>query len=101
MFDHKNKALKKGDIKKRWSQRVTQESHALELEEGVFTWDDPEAIARSLMNSALRSTNRKAEPYHSAMSMLNFYINRAGKNLPKERRKILEEVKEQLRLLFG
>ena len=86
---------------KNWSKKVTQESHALALEEGVFTWDDPKAIAHSLMNSALKSTHRKASPYQSAMSMLNFYINRAGKKLPKERRKILEEAKKQLHQLFG
>ena len=85
----------------KWSQKVTQTSFALELEEGVFTWDNPKKIAESLKDSAERSTRRKATPFQSAMSMLNFYINRAGKNLPPERRKVLEEAKVELRKLYG
>jgi len=85
----------------KWSQKVTQTSFALELEESVFTWNDPKKIAESLKNSAERSTRRKATPFQSAMSMLNFYINRAGKNLPPERRKVLEEAKVELRKLYG
>jgi len=80
---------------------VTRESNALDLEEGVFTLDDPGEIARSLKRSAMRSERRKAEPFRSAMSMLNFYLNRAGRNLPAERRAILEAAKEELRALFG
>jgi uncharacterized protein DUF3175 len=85
---------------KRWSQHVTETSHALDLEEGVFTSDDPKSIARSLKKSADASHNRKADPFRSAMSMLNFYINRAGKKLPAGRRKVLEAAKDELRALF-
>lgn len=86
--------------KKRWSQYVTENSHALILDEGVFTWDDPIKIAKSLSRSALESNNRKAPPFQSAMSMLNFYINRAGKKLPVERKAILNQAKSELRKLF-
>ena len=84
-----------------WSGRVTRESHALDLEEGVFTWKDPRRIARSLKRSAEASTRRKAPPFRSAMSMLVFYINRAGKNLDDEQRAILEQAKDELRKLYG
>lgn len=80
-----------------WSKEVTETSFALELEEGVFTWQDPKRIAKSLMESALASTRRKTAPFRSAMSMLVFYINRAGRNLKEDRRKILEQAKEELR----
>jgi Protein of unknown function (DUF3175) len=86
--------------RKRWSQRVTQESNALDLEQGVFSKDDPRSIARSLKRSADRSKRRKAEPFRSAMSMLTFYINRAGKTLSKSRLKQLEAAKEELRDLY-
>jgi len=86
---------------KQWSAKVTHESHALELEDGVFTWDDPKRIARSLKASAEASSARKASPYRSAMSMLVFYINRAGKNLDDSRRRILEQAKDELRALYG
>lgn len=87
--------------KKKWSQAVTDHSIALDLEEGVFTWDDPKKIALSLARSAELSLRRKARtPYQSAMSMLNFYINRAGKNLKPERKRVLEEAKKELRHLF-
>src|SRR6266481_6122690 len=86
---------------KRWSQRVTQESNALDLEQGVFSKDDPRSIARSLKRSADRSQRRKVDPFRSAMSMLTFYINRAGKALPNSRRKRLEAAKEELRVLYG
>lgn len=86
--------------KKNWSNYVTKHSFALDLEEGVFTWDDPKQIAVSLKQSAENSIKRKASPFQSAMSMLNFYINRAGKNLKPERRKILEQAKVELRKLF-
>lgn len=86
--------------KKYWSGRVTRESNALDLESGVFTGEDPKKIARSLRRSAEMSTRRKAPPFQSAMSMLNFYINRAGKNLPPRRKKILNQAKEELRRLF-
>lgn len=86
---------------KNWSGDVTRQSAALDLEPGVFTFDDPEAIAASLKRSAEASTRRKARPFQSAMSMLNFYINRAGRNLPEERRMILEAAKVALRRQFG
>lgn len=85
----------------RWSARVTQQSHALALEEGVFTWSDPKKIALSLRQSAENSTQRKASPFRSAMSMLTFYINRAGKNLDQEQLMILEQAKQELRKLYG
>ncbi len=84
----------------RWSSKVTHESNALDLEEGVFTWKDPRKIARSLKRSADSSTRRKAEPFRSAMSMLVFYINRAGKNLPEEQKTVLQNVKQELRKLY-
>jgi hypothetical protein len=80
---------------------VTRESNALDLEEGVFTKDDPKDVAASLKRSAVSSTRRKAEPYRSALSMLTFYINRAGRNLPPARRKTLMQAKQELRKLFG
>jgi len=86
---------------KYWSQRVTEKSNALDLESGVFTWSSPRAIARSLKRSAQLSTRRKAGAYQSAMSMLNFYINRAGRNLSPKRRRILERAKSELRITFG
>ncbi len=84
-----------------WSQEVTRSSNALDLEPGVFTWDDPRRIAASLKRSAEASTRRKAPPFQSAMSMLNFYINRAGRKLPPERRRVLEQAKDELRILYG
>ena len=86
---------------KRWSQRVTETSNALDLEEGVFSKDDPRSIARSLKRSAEHSHRRKSDPFQSAMSMLSFYINRAGSKLSEERRSILEAAKEELRRLYG
>ncbi|AIO68794.1 DUF3175 domain-containing protein [Burkholderia oklahomensis] len=84
-----------------WSNDVTQHSNALDLEPNIFKSDDPEAIAQSLKRSALDSTRRKGTPLQSAMSMLNFYMNRAGRNLPKARRDTLERVKKKLREAFG
>ncbi len=84
-----------------WSGKVTRESAALDLEEGVFTWRDPKRIARSLKQSAEASTRRKAPPFRSAMSMLVFYINRAGKNLDDGQLRILEQAKDELRALYG
>jgi hypothetical protein len=86
---------------KRWSARVTRESDALDLKKGVFTQRDPAKIARSLKRSAERSRRRKADPYRSALSMLTFYINRAGKKLPASRKKILERAKDKLREQSG
>ncbi len=85
----------------KWSAKVTRKSAALDLEEGVFTWKDPKRIANSLKRSAEASTRRKAPPFRSAMSMLVFYINRAGKNLDAEQRQILEQAKVALRRLYG
>jgi hypothetical protein len=84
-----------------WSSEVTRSSNALDLERSVFTWRDPRSIARSLKSSAEASERRKARPYQSAMSMLNFYINRAGKNLSQKRRQVLDQAKIELRRLFG
>jgi putative cell wall-binding protein len=84
----------------RWSKKVTETSNALDLEPGVFTFENPKAIAQSLKRSAEQNTRRKATPYQSAMSMLNFYINRAGKNLSTERRKTLEQAKIELKKAF-
>lgn len=84
-----------------WSGKVTKTSIALDLEQGVFTWDNSKKIALSLKRSAQESIRRKAGPFQSAMSMLNFYINRAGKNLPSSRKKILEQAKIELRKLFN
>jgi len=86
---------------RKWSQHVTETSDALTLEEGVFKKGSPRAIARSLKRSAERSQRRKSEPYRSAMSMLVFYINRAGKGLPKTRKVKLEKAKDELRALYG
>jgi hypothetical protein len=86
---------------RRWSRTVTERSDALDLRQGVFTWNDPKRIARSLKRSAESSKRRKADPYRSALSMLTFYINRAGKNLPASRRRILTRAKGELRKQFG
>jgi hypothetical protein len=86
---------------RRWSARVTQHSDALDLQAGVFRLKEPKSIAKSLKRSAEHSARRKASPYRSALSMLVFYINRAGKNLPAARRKTLERAKVELRKLFG
>ena len=86
---------------KYWSRRVTQTSNALDLDSGVFAKDDPRAIARSLKRSAERSKRKKSSSYRSAMSMLTFYINRAGKNLPKKRLRVLERAKKELRAEYG
>jgi hypothetical protein len=90
----------RADEPKQWSQRVTQNSNALDLESGVFTWDDPVAIARSLKASAEASDRRKSTAFRSAMSMLTFYMNRAGRELPAEQRTHLEAAKDELRVLF-
>jgi hypothetical protein len=87
--------------KKKWSADVTEHSDALDLEEHIFESDDPKKIAVSLKRSAEHSSKRKTEPFQSAMSMLNFYINRAGKNLPADRKKVLEQAKDELRTAFG
>ena len=86
---------------KRWSQQVTESSDALTLEKGVFQKRSSRAIARSLKRSADSSRRRKSPPFRSAMSMLSFYINRAGKSLPPSRRAVLERAKVELRHLYG
>ena len=89
-----------GRSTRRWSQHVTETSNALDLESGVFAGNDPRAIARSLKRSADHSHRRKADPFRSAMSMLTFYINRAGTALPKAQKKRLEAAKDELRALY-
>jgi hypothetical protein len=86
---------------RRWSQRVTQESDALDLKRGVFKLTSAKKIAVSLKRSAENSTRRKSGAYRSALSMLIFYINRAGKNLPKPERDRLERAKGELKRQFG
>ena len=90
---------KKGGRK--WSAKVTRTSHALDTQPDIFKSDDPAVIARSLKRSATRSRRRKGTPFQSAMSMLNFYINRAGDNLSTSHRQILEAAKDELRAAFG
>jgi len=86
---------------RRWSQKVTEHSNALDLGQDIFTLKDPAKIASSLKESAEQSRRRKSTPFRSAMSMLTFYINRAGKELDPNQRKILEKAKDELRLQFG
>ncbi len=84
-----------------WSHHVTETSNALDLEPGVFSWNDPRKIALSLKRSADNSQRRKAAPFASAMAMLNFYINRAGRHLSAQRRDVLEQAKDELRESYG
>jgi hypothetical protein len=100
MAKKRRKAGKKARRKK-WSQNVTEHSDALTLEKGVFTKPSAKKIAQSLKRSAERSRRRKSGAYRSAMSMLTFYINRAGKDLPKSRKTKLENAKDELRKLYG
>jgi hypothetical protein len=86
---------------RRWSAKVTKHSDALDLERDVFKSKDPRKIALSLKRSAQSSKRRKGTPFQSAMSMLNFYINRAGKNVPQMRKRTLERAKDELRDVFG
>src|SRR6059058_2036971 len=94
---HSTHSTKHSTKPKRWSAKVMATSDALDLEKEVFKRPDPKAIARSLKRSAERSERRKAEPFRSAMSMLTFYINRAGHALPKKQRAVLEKAKDELR----
>ncbi|CAA0096750.1 Uncharacterised protein [Starkeya nomas] len=87
--------------KRKWSAEVTEHSDALDLRKDVFESHDPREIAKSLKHSAETSHRRKSSPYRSAMSMLTFYINRAGKNLPQSQKKVLEAAKDELRHEFG
>lgn len=95
------KSPRKTTSSKRWSQRVTRQSDALDLKRGVFTLHDPKRIAASLKRSAEHSSRRKAGAYRSALSMLTFYINRAGKTLPKTQRARLDRAKLELKRQFG
>src|SRR5262249_6799078 len=100
----KTKKSRKGVARsktRRWSAKVTKRSDALDLESDVFKKKDPHQIALSLKRSAERSKRRKGTPYQSAMSMLNFCVNRAGKNLPQSQKRILERAKDELRHAFG
>ncbi|HKS65379.1 MAG TPA: DUF3175 domain-containing protein [Xanthobacteraceae bacterium] len=94
----RRKTTKRGG--RRWSKRVAETSDALDLKGGVFTLRDPKKIAASLKRSAEHSKRRKANPYRSALSMLTFYVNRAGKNLPAARRKVLDRAKDELKVQF-
>ena len=96
----RRKATTKPGVR-RWSKRVTETSDALDLKGGVFTLRDPKQIAASLKRSAERSKRRKTNPYRSALSMLTFYINRAGTQLSKERVRVLQRAKDELRALYG
>jgi len=87
--------------KKKWSADVTEHSDALDLESNIFESGDPKHIAQSLKKSAEQSHRRKSAPYRSAMSMLTFYINRAGKNLEPPQKEVLEKAKDELRKLYG
>jgi hypothetical protein len=91
---------KKGSGRKKWSAAVTRNSDALDLESNVFKRRSAKKIAASLKRSAERSKRRKSSSYRSAMSMLTFYVNRAGKNLPASRKKILRNAKDELRKLY-
>jgi hypothetical protein len=86
---------------RKWSARVMKKSDALDLQPSIFKSSDPAKIAASLKRSSERSTRKKGTPYQFAMSMLNFYINRGGKNLPASKKKILERAKGKLRTLFS
>ena len=95
------KSAKKITGRRRWSAEVTRNSNALDLDQGVFTWKSPARIAASLKRSAVSSKRRKASPYRSALSMLTFHINRAGRSLPAGQKKVLERAKVELRKSFG
>lgn len=95
------RAVTRGSRTRTWSKHVARRSDALDLEPGVFTSDDPRRIARSLKRSADASTRRKSSPFRSAMSMLNLYINRAGRTLPAKKRRVLERAKDEVRAAFG
>jgi hypothetical protein len=98
-----NKSSKSGGESKhrQWSARVTKHSNALDLQPKVFRSTNPRRIALSLKRSAQSSKRRKGTPYQSAMSMLNFYINRAGRSLPQKQKRVLERAKQELRDVFG
>ncbi|MFL5486861.1 MAG: DUF3175 domain-containing protein [Gemmatimonadaceae bacterium] len=95
------RVTKSSRTRRRWSAAVTKHSNALDLDRGVFTWKDPHRIAASLKRSAERSHRRKSEPYRSAMSMLTFYMNRAGGDLSARQRHVLDMAKQDLRRIYG
>lgn len=98
---HRQMATANTKSKQKWSADVTEHSDALDLEQNIFESKDPKKIAESLKNSAEKSDRRKSAPYRSAMSMLTFYINRAGKNLDTSQKEVLEKAKAELRKVFG
>ena len=95
------KTPKKKTATKKWSKEVTEHSDAMDLEKDVFKQKDPKKIAESVKRSAEKSNRKKAGPFQSAMSMINFYENRAGKNLSASQKKVLDQSKNELRKLFG
>jgi hypothetical protein len=100
----KKSASKKSTARKaprKWSRKVNETSDAMDLQQGVFKGNDPKKIAQSIKRSASRSKRRKTTPFQSAMSMINFYENRGGKNLSASKRKVLDQAKDELRKLFG
>jgi len=97
MKNHPRKKKTTSGKSRKWSAGVTKHSDALDLEKGVFTLENPEKIAQSLEKSAEKSTRKKGTSYQSAMSMLNFYINRAGKNLPAKKKKVLTKARDLLK----
>jgi len=96
-----SRTAKKSSKSRQWSSAVTRRSNALDLQPKVFRSPDPRRIALSLKRSSQASKRRKGTPYQSAMSMLNFYINRAGKSLPQKQKRVLERAKDELRDVFG
>ena len=101
MATNSSKGKLAGTTKKKWSAEVTEHSDALDLKENIFESKDPKKIAESLKQSAEKSSRKKSSPFRSAMSMLTFYVNRAGKNLDADQKKVLEEAKDKLREAFG
>ena len=99
-FDFRSEIVASKKSPRRWSQKVTESSNALDLKRGVFKLKDPKKIAMSLKRSAEQSHRRKSDPYRSAMSMLTFYINRAGKELSRTDRTRLDKAKDELRKAF-
>jgi hypothetical protein len=93
--------MKRRATGKRWLGRVTRPSHAMDLKPGVFTSNDPKKIAASVLRSAKRSHRRKADPYRSALSMITFYVNRGGRNLPPRKKAILQQAKRELKHISG
>ncbi len=97
----KKSTTKKKSASKKWSKKVTQTSDAMDLEKDVFKQKDPKAIAKSVKRSAEKSKRKKAGPFQSAMSMINFYENRGGKNIKAGQKKVLDKSKDELRKLYG